>query len=65
VTFGKRRGLKPPLTLLRMAVEPFVSSFEQDGQMDGAGADPFRVDDEGGLGRGVKLTVMSFLRLQR
>lgn len=51
-------------TLLRMAVDPLVSSFEHDGQMDGAGTVPFEVEDEGGFGSGVKLTVMSFLRLR-
>lgn len=40
-----------------------VSSFEHDGQMDGASTVPFDVEDDGGLGSGVKLTVMSFFKL--
>ena len=51
------------LTLLRMAVDPLVSSFEHDGQMDGTS--PFDDDDDGGFGRGVKLTVISFFRLNK
>ena len=47
-------------------MDPFVSSFEHDGQIDGTGPVPFDddEDDEGPFGRGVNLTVISFFRLK-
>lgn len=54
------------LTLMSTAVDPFVSSFEHEGHMEGMGVDAFgeAAMKLEGVGRGVKWTVMSFLRLQ-